>query len=113
MRVFSLAVKITFHFNSEAHAEAHAEIRNKRQTGRKNMGGQRDRESLEETEGRQERGTRDKQTEGGMWRQSHGWIKKVLKKFQREIKIVREQRGEEEETYGFDYKAMMSCMYVR
>lgn len=32
MRVFSLAIKITFHFNSRAHAEAQAEIRNKKQT---------------------------------------------------------------------------------
>lgn len=35
MRVFSLAIKITFHFNSGAHAEAQAEIRNKKQTEKK------------------------------------------------------------------------------
>lgn len=62
---FSRAIKITFHFNSEAHAEAQAEIRNKRRAG----------EIKRKTEGdgeRQERGgTRDKQTERGMWRQSH------------------------------------------
>lgn len=61
---FSRAIKITFHFNSEAHAEAQAEIRNKRRAG----------EIKRKTEGdgeRQERGgTRDKQTERGMWWQS-------------------------------------------
>lgn len=50
---------------------------------------------------------KEKQTARGIWRQSRGWIETET-----EIYMEREsERGKE--THGFDYKPMMSCMYVR
>lgn len=55
-------------------------------------------------------GTRDEQTERGMWRQRYGWIKRG-KEFQGEIQT--EEGGGGGGTYGSDYEPMMSCVYVR